>query len=126
MAPFTKNNQTMVTITNYTARTNAQGENFFALILQGGITMVQSKESGNYYATAKTTTITSTFDEATCLGLVGQKMPGEIVKAECEPYPYVIPETGEQITITHRWVYQPDGAPQMEEAVFEHKTANAF
>jgi len=109
----------MVTITNYAARTNQQGEKFFALILQGGITMVQSKESGQFYATAKTTSVTSTFDEETCKQLIGQQMPGEIVKVECESYSFVIPETGEEITTKHRWHYVPDSNPKMEEAVFE-------
>jgi len=116
----------MVTITNYTARTNQQGEKFFALTLQGGVCMVQSKESGQFYATAKTATVTSTFDEQTCQSLIGQKMPGEIAKAECEPYLYVIKETGEEVTINYRWVYVPDQQPQMEEVVFDSHLMTQF
>jgi hypothetical protein len=116
----------MVTIINYAERTNQLGEKFYALTLQGGVSMVQSKESGNFYATANTTTVTSTFDEQTCKSLIGQKMPGEIIKVQCEPYPYVIKETGETITINHRWVYVPDQQPKLEEAVFERHSVESF
>jgi hypothetical protein len=119
-SPLSLKKTIMVTITNYTPRINQQGEKFFALTLQGGVSMVQSKESGNFYATANTTSVTSTFDEQTCKSLIGQKMPGAITKVQCEPYLYVIKDTGEEITISHRWVYVPDQQPQLEEAVFEH------
>ena len=57
--------------------------------------MVQSKETGKFYATVKTCSISSTFDETTAALMVGKQMPGSIVKEECEPYEYTIPETGE-------------------------------
>ena len=46
----------MVTITNYAQRTNAEGENLYALIIQGGIEMIKSKETDTFYATANLTT----------------------------------------------------------------------
>jgi len=68
----------MVTISGFNERQNAEGKPFYALILQGGLDLVLSEETGRYYATAKTASITSTFDEATCKGLVGTKLPGRI------------------------------------------------
>ncbi|QXP69370.1 hypothetical protein H0I29_12120 [Polaribacter sp. R2A056_3_33] len=98
----------MVRIINYKERNKEDGTSFFVLELQGGIEMVQSKETGNFYATAKKAFIPSTFDEQTCVALIGTDMPGSISKEECEPYDYVVKETGEEITLFHRWVYMPE------------------
>ena len=76
------------------------------------------KRSGRYYATAKQASITSTFDEATCKSLVGTKLPGRISKDQCDPYDYTIKETGEIITLTHRWAYNPNEAA-LDEMVYE-------
>jgi len=108
----------MVTICDYALRTNKEGKDFYALILQGGISMVQSKQTGNYYVTAKKCSIGSTFDEATCKASIGEKLPGSIQKQTCDPYDYVAKETGEILQLTHRWVYLPEGAT-IEEAIWE-------
>jgi hypothetical protein len=52
----------MVTIVDYSLRTNQEGKEFFALILQGGIELVKSKATERYYATLKKCQIISTFD----------------------------------------------------------------
>ncbi len=101
----------MVRIINYKERQKENGETFFVLELQGGIEMVQSQETGNFYATAKRAFIPSTFDEQTCMALIGTEMAGQIIKEECEPFDYVIKETGEEITLSHRWVYAPEDGP---------------
>lgn len=101
----------MVRIINYKEREKDNGETFFVLELQGGIEMVQSKETGNFYATAKRAFIPSTFDLQTCSALIGTEMPGKIIKEECEPFDYVIKETGEEITLSHRWVFAPEDLP---------------
>jgi len=108
----------MVTISGFNERQNAEGKPFYALILQGGLDLVLSEETGRYYATAKTASITSTFDEATCKGLVGTKLPGRITKIQCDPYDYTVKETGEIITLTHRWAYNPNEAA-VDEMVYE-------
>ena len=41
--------------------------------------------------------------------LVGKTMAGSIEKVESEPYQYSVEETGEVITLTHRFVYVPEG-----------------
>ncbi len=101
----------MVRIINYKERIKEDGESFFVLELQGGIEMVQSQTTGNFYATAKRAFIPSTFDEQTCSALIGTEMQGQIIKEECEPFEYVVKETGEEITLHHKWVYVPDQAP---------------
>jgi len=108
----------MVRIIDYKERKNSANESFFALILQGGIEMVKSSETGNYYATAKKTSITSTFDEQTCKSLIGQEIQGSIQKHKCEPYEFVVPETGEVVSRDYRWVFAKEGET-VEEVVFE-------
>ncbi len=68
----------MVTIVDFVKRKNSEGEEFNALILQGGIELVKSRETGRYYATAKKTSITSTFDDAMCQSLIGTQIPGSV------------------------------------------------
>lgn len=98
----------MVRIINYIQRTSEEGKPFFVLEVQGGIEMVKSQKTGQFYATARKASITSTFDEVTCKALVGTEMPGSIIKAECEPYEYAIRDTGEIIMLSHRFVYEPE------------------
>jgi len=95
----------MVTIVDFKERTSKDDEQFFVLILQGGLEMVKSKETGRFYATAKRASISSTFDENTCKSLIGSTFPGSIQREECSDYEYVIPETGEVLNLQHRWVY---------------------
>lgn len=98
----------MVQIVNYRECSKDDGSKFYLLELQGGIEMVMSKTTGQFYATAKKAVISSTFDEATCQGLIGTQMQGSILKVEVEPYNYVVRETGEEITLSHKWVYTPE------------------
>lgn len=98
----------MVRIVNYIKRHSEDGREFFSLELSGGIEMVLSQVSGQFYATAKKAYITSTFDEDTCRSLIGTEMPGSVSKVECEPYEFTVKETGEIITLSHRYVYLPE------------------
>ena len=108
----------MVTVSDYKKKQNAEGKEFYLLQLNGDLEMVLSKSTGNYYATAKKATITSTFKEHECKALIGKQLPGVIVKKECEPYEFNNPETGEIITLHHRYGYAPD-ENQLEKAVFQ-------
>ena len=107
-----------VTIIDFKERQNTQGETFFALILQGELDLVKSSVTGKLYATAKRTSITSTFDEMTCKALIGKKLPGSIKKIECETYTYTVPETGDIVTIAYRYEYSNEPTT-VEEEVFE-------
>jgi hypothetical protein len=95
----------MVTIVDFKERTSKDDEQFYVLILQGGVEMVRSKETNRFYATAKRASISSTFDKRTCESLIGSTFPGSIQREECSEYEYVIPETGEVLNLSHRWVY---------------------
>lgn len=61
----------MVRIVNYKKRQAEDGKEFFVLEITGGIEMVMSNSTGQFYATAKKAYLASTFDEETCKALVG-------------------------------------------------------
>ena len=111
----------MVTVIDYAKRVNSQGEEFYALILQSDLEMVKSRESGNFYATAKRASVTSTFTEEACEKLIGQEIPGSIQRVPAEPYEFTIPDTGEVIQLEHRWVYFAEG--QTVDAVVKEEPA---
>ncbi len=98
----------MVRIIGYQQREKEDGTSFFVLELQGGVEMLLSKETSQFYATAKKAYVTSTFDETTCKALVGSEISGSIEKKEVQPYTYVVKEIGEELILTHRWVFVPE------------------
>ncbi len=123
----------MVKIINYKEREKEDGTTFFTLEIQGGVELIQSKETGNFYATIRRASIPTTFDEATCKSVIGTEIEGEIVKIEVEPFKYVVKETGEEVTLTHRWIYKPvqdkvikqsDAKPQSLDADFDTFSKN--
>ena len=95
----------MVTIVDYKTLRKEDGSEFQALVVQGELEAVKSKESGKMYFTARTTKVPSTFNEATCESMLGKKLPGTIRKVSVEPYEYSIPESGEVIILNHRYEY---------------------
>lgn len=105
----------MVTVTEFNQRMSDDGRKFFTLTIQGGVEIVTS-ENGNTYITARKTSIPTTFNELTCSSLIGEKLPGQVVKVECEPYQYLNKETGEEITLSHTYEYL-EGEKQVVEQV---------
>ncbi|MEH6703320.1 MAG: hypothetical protein V7691_00870 [Galbibacter orientalis] len=95
----------MVTVKDFKTITKSEGESFYALILQGGVEPVKSEKTGRIYFTARTSTVPTTFDKETCKNLVGTQFNGEIRRIDCEPYQYVIEDSGEVLQLTHRWEY---------------------
>lgn len=95
----------MVRIVNYQKRTTEEGKEFFTLELQGGVEIVKSQETGKNYMTARKASMSCTFDELTCQSLIGTELPGSVKKVACEDYSYTIKETGEIITLSHRFEY---------------------
>jgi hypothetical protein len=108
----------MVQVVDFAQRKASDGREFYVLIIQGGLSFVQSRNTGNYYATVKRCSIPSTFDEATAKSMVGEKVPGSVQKKACDPYEFTNKQTGEIIELNYRWVYVPEGAT-LEEAIFE-------
>jgi hypothetical protein len=107
----------MLTIINFEKRQSASGKEFFSLILQGGVEMVRSAESGQYYATIKRCSVTSTLDEEACKAMLGEQLEGKIEKVRCAPYEFMIPQTGEVIELSHRWSFVPPGTSTVPTAI---------
>ena len=98
----------MVTVINYSLKKGKEGKPFVSLELQGDMEMVQSMETGRFYATAKKCSVTSTFNEETAKTLIGKQIPGTIQRIETESYEYTVPETGEVILLQHTYQYVPE------------------
>ncbi len=103
---LTQNNIIMVKVTDYKRRESQEGNPFFVLILQGETEIVKSK-NGNFYATAKRCSISSTLDEQGCKALIGTEFPGCIKKQDCEPYEIINPDTAEVKVRNFRYAYLP-------------------
>jgi hypothetical protein len=110
----------MVTVVGHAIRQSKDGREFVVLVMQGGLSLIQSQKTGNYYATVKKCSIPSTFDVKTAEEMMGEKVPGTIQRIKCDPYEFTVKETGEVIELDYRWGYVPEGAT-IEEAVFEGK-----
>lgn len=96
----------MVTVKNYVLRNRKDGTMFVALELVGGLEMIKSNTTGNYYATMKKSSVPSTFDEDTAKQFIGSQLPGQIVKVECEPYEFINKQTGEIMVLNYTYAYQ--------------------
>lgn len=112
----------MVTITDYKTRKKENGESFNVLVVQGGLETVKSKATGKNYFTAKTANVLCTFDESMCQSLIGQQLEGSVQKVAVEPYEYTAPETGEIITLTHRYEYVDVNDTVVKEQVANSET----
>jgi hypothetical protein len=110
----------MVKIINCLERQNKEGKTFVVLELMGDVELIQSLNSGRFYATSRRASITSTFSQEEAKSLIGTTLPGRIVRTESEVYDYTIPESGEVITLAHRYEYVPEVVPSnpMPEKMF--------
>lgn len=107
----------MVTVIDVVKRQNSEGEFFNSLVISGGVEMIQSTKTNRFYATSRRTSIPSTFEDEFARTLIGQKIPGKIVRKECEDYQFTIPETDEVITLAHTYEYVPESDLVHEGAV---------
>ena len=103
----------MVTVTNYTSRQRKDGTTFIALEISGGVELVQSNNTGKFYATVRKTSIPSTFDETIAKGLIGSQMKGDVVRVQVDAYDFVNPKTGEIIKLQHSYAYSPEGSTEL-------------
>ena len=115
----------MVTIIDYKASVNKDtGEEFYSLIVQGGVESVKSRETGQNYLTARKAYVTSTFNEITCKGLIGSQIPGQVVRIDSEPYDYEIPDTGEIITLSHQYRFMDEEEAMVNQNVVKSEMVN--
>ena len=95
----------MVTITDYKSCTSQDGREFFAITMQGEVTVATS-QNGGFYLTANKTLIPTSFNEAICQSLIGKQLAGSIQKVPCESYDFTN-STGETVTLNFRYQYSP-------------------
>lgn len=103
----------MVTVISHAIRTKKDGSTFIALIISGGLEMQQSTTTGNFYATQKSCSIPSTFDESTAKMMVGQQIEGTVERVAADPYEYTNKRTGEVLTLQHSYAYRPKGSVEL-------------
>lgn len=98
----------MVTIQSFARRQAKDGRDFISLELIGGVELVQSITTGQYYATVRKCSIPASFGEEVAAAMVGSRLPGKIIRVETEAYNYTVPSTGEVIKLKHSYAYQPE------------------
>ncbi len=98
----------MVTITNFTMIESNDGNTYISLEIQGGIEIIQSQKNDNYYTTIRKCNIITNLDEITAKFLVGKQISGKIIKEACNAYKYTIKESGEVVTLSHRYVFSSE------------------
>lgn len=70
------------------------------------VEVIKSKQSDQYYATSRKTSIQTTFNETICKSLVGKTLPGAIEKVPVETYDHVLAD-GEVIELDFTYQYNP-------------------
>ena len=104
----------MVIVSDYIEKVSTTtGESFVLLELSGGIELVQSQNTGKFYATSRKCKIPSTFSVDVAKLMVGQQIEGDVVRVETEPYEYINKVTGEMIVLAHSYAYRPKGSLEL-------------
>ena len=114
----------MVKIVDFKTYQNDDGDDFHALVVQGGLEAVKSQQTERMYFTARKATVPCTFNETMCKSLIGQDIPGVVKKIEVEPYPYTIEGTDEVIELSHRYEFMSEEQAIVKDNVLE--TAEVF
>ena len=93
----------MVQVLGVVERTSSKG-NTFRVVIVGNDVQVVFSEEGNPRFDAVKTGIPSNLPIEALQALIGSKLPGVIVKEECEPYTFTGSD-GEDVTLDYRWQY---------------------
>jgi len=111
----------MVTIVDVKTFEKEDGENFFALVVQGGIEVVKSQQTGRNYITSRSATVPTTLNEMACKSLIGTTLEGKVKRVECDPYDYT-DKNGDTMELSHRYEYISDEAEILEENLADKET----
>jgi hypothetical protein len=103
----------MVQVTNFYEVEKQDGSTFISLELTGGLELVQSQNTGRFYATVKKCRIPSTFDANVAKMMVGTQLDGDVVRVETDPYEFINKRTGELMTLQHSYAYRPKGSMEL-------------
>ena len=99
----------MVTITNYQVKKNQRNESFIILNLISDVVMEKSVTTGNWFANTYKANIVASFDEESAKHMLGQRLPGQILKVKCKPYVHTIRSTGKQVELNYTFEYCESG-----------------
>lgn len=108
MLPVSIKTTIMVKVISVKVSVNNEGKQFISLKLQGAVEAMQSLETGKFYLTARTCYVSTTFSLLESEGLIGLEIPGNVERVSAEPYQYTIKETGEVISLSHRYEFIPE------------------
>jgi hypothetical protein len=114
--------QIMIKIVDYKTRESDEGKPFIALIVESGVEMVKSENTGKFYATKRRASFPSTFNEEETKALIGAEISGTIQKVQCQPYEYTSSLTEEIIMLSHTYTYVPE--PQFTSSNSEERHHN--
>jgi hypothetical protein len=103
----------MVQVTNFFEVETSAGKTFISLELTGGLELIQSQNSGKFYATVRKCRIPSTFDANIAKMMIGTQMDGDVVRVETDPYEFLNKRTGELMTLQHSYAYRPKGSMEL-------------
>ncbi len=103
----------MLVVTSFQKRISKEGKEFLTLEIQGGLELIQSQVTGQFYGTVRKSSVSTTFGEEVAKMLIGTQIPGRIVRTETDPYEFTL-STGEVVTLAHRWSYEPEGSGQLQ------------
>ena len=70
----------MVTVTDFSVHEDTDERTFVMLKIEGGLSMVQSQTTGKFYMTVASAKIPCTFDETMAQSVIGNTIPGKIVR----------------------------------------------
>ncbi|MCR8667086.1 hypothetical protein NO995_05290 [Aestuariibaculum sp. M13] len=97
------------------------GATFYCLIVEGSMEPVRSERTGRMYFTARRATVPTTLDEKACKAAIGTTFEGDVKKVPCDPYKYIIEDTGEEVELTHRWEFVDPATEIMDKHMVKDK-----
>lgn len=102
----------MVTVSSFNVRESKDGRSFITLELTGSVEFIQSQATGKMYATVRKSNIPCTFTADVASQLVGNQLPGEIVRVETDPYEFTT-QTGEVMLLDYSYAYQASATAEL-------------
>ena len=90
---------------------------FYSFTVTSIITRARKNGDGHYIDNVKCRMSAGGMseDKKACESVIGEILKGTIERVDCDPYQWTNKETGEEMELTHRYVYQPESQP-VEEA----------
>lgn len=102
-----------VTVLSVGERTASNGADFRVVIVEGLPTTYTRSDGSSFIAKAKAG-IPSNLSKKILDDMIGKKLPGKIIRKECEPYTY-IDSAGEERALNFRYEYVPEEEIKNEE-----------